>query len=168
MSTCLLICTKKSTQHGFIRDHMIDNIWWIFKTKLKFQFHFYLNYLMTGQGYIIIQITCETYERFVDFVFNIACWCLWALNKKTFFNTNIKITYLLDLLLKRNEIRCIQISWIDPTHMIIWDHMIIDFHGNVHPTWLYRTTWLLGPLEYTLSSFASPEELASTRAAGTF
>ena len=146
MSTCLLICTKKSTQHGFIRDHMIDNIWWIFKTTLKFQFHFYHNYLMTHPDYNNnsnnlwlmkdLLILCS--------ILPVGAYGLWT--RKLFFNTNIKITYLLDLLLKRNEIRCIQISWIDPTHMIIWDHMIIDFHGNVHPTWLYRTTWLLGPL----------------------
>ena len=44
------------------------------------------------------------YERFVDFVFNITCWCLWALNKKTFINTNIEIAYLLDLLLREMKL----------------------------------------------------------------
>lgn len=35
MSTHLLIWTKKSTQHVLIRDHMINNLWWIFKTTLN-------------------------------------------------------------------------------------------------------------------------------------
>ena len=35
-----------------------------------------------------------------------------------------------------------------PPHMIVQDHMVIDFGKIVHPTFLYGTTRQLGPLEY--------------------
>ena len=35
-----------------------------------------------------------------------------------------------------------------PAHMLIQDHTLIFFYSTVHPTWLFGTTRLLGPLEY--------------------